>query len=257
MSAAPHPRAPAQVFTVFSTKGGAGTTVIATNLAILFAQAGRETLLIDLDLHSGDAALALGILPRPNLLDVIRPGYPLDAASLRRHTSVHESGLHLLAAPTRPDHEELVPADRLKPLLEAACDGYEVVVIDTASQFAPASLAALDATDTLLLVGAPDLPTVKSLKIAMETLQLLGLGRLDLRVLMNRADTEVDLGGDQIERTLRRPIAFEVPSDIAVPMSLNHACPVVLDAAQSSAAVALRKVAGSLVTPSGDGRIPQ
>jgi pilus assembly protein CpaE len=130
-------------------------------------------------------------------------------------------------------------------------------VVDTASQFAPASLAALDATDTLLLVGAPDVPTVKSLRIALETLELLGLGGLDIRVVLNRAGADVGLEGAEIERVLRRVIAFEVPSDIAVPISLNHGSPVVLDAPDSAAGAALRSMASALVTPSGDGSIPQ
>ena len=46
----------AHVFTVFSTKGGSGKTVIATNLAVCFARQGLRTLLVDLDLHSGDDA---------------------------------------------------------------------------------------------------------------------------------------------------------------------------------------------------------
>src|SRR5262249_3968574 len=101
------------------------------------------------------------------------------------------------------------------------------------------------------------LPTVKSLKIALETVQLLDMGDLDVRVLVNRAHTDVGLDDGDIERTLRRPISFAVPSDIAVPVSLNHGTPVVLDAPTSPPPLALLDVARALVTPSGDGRIPQ
>ena len=53
-----------RVVTVFSPKGGAGKTVLACNLAATFArQQGRKTLLLDLDLQFGDAAIMLGIEP--------------------------------------------------------------------------------------------------------------------------------------------------------------------------------------------------
>ena len=61
----------AHVFTVFSTKGGSGKTVIATNLAVCFARQGLRTLLVDLDLHSGDDALVLGLSPRWTVLDLV------------------------------------------------------------------------------------------------------------------------------------------------------------------------------------------
>ena len=238
----------AHVFTVFSTKGGSGKTVIATNLAVSLAREGRRTLLIDLDLHSGDDALVLGLAPRWTVLDLVQSPGHLDAEKLAGFVTRHSSGVDLLPAPTRPDEEEMVSIDRLEPLLEVARGSYDAVVVDTSSQFAPATLLAIDHTDTLLLVGASDVPTIKSLKIALETLELLEVKLADVRIVMNRSGAKVGLEDKDVERTLKRQITYTLPSDKAVVVSVNHGQPVVLDAPKSRAARALQEIARTLMS---------
>jgi pilus assembly protein CpaE len=242
------------VFTVFSTKGGSGRTVIATNLAVSFARSGLRTLLVDLDLQSGDDALVLGLAPRTTVLDLVADHTQVDAHSLARAVTRHSSGADVMAAPARPEEEELIAVDRLGSLLRTARAGYDVVVIDAASAFSPATLLAFDHTDTLILVGAPDVPAVRSVRIALETLDLLELDVADVRVVMNRADTDVGLDTKDIESMLRHQIDYLIPSDRAVPLSINRGRPVVADNPRSRAALALEEVARSLLAAVG--RLP-
>jgi pilus assembly protein CpaE len=236
----------AHIFTVFSTKGGSGKTVIATNLAVCFARQGKRTLLIDFDLHSGDDALVLGLSPRWTILDLVQSPGDLDAEKLAGFVTRHSSGVDLLPAPTRPDEEELVEIDRLEPLLAVARQSYDAVVIDTSSHFAPATLLAIDHTDSLVLVGASDVPTIKSLKIALETLELLEMNVKDVRILMNRSGARVGLDDRDVERTLRREITYALSSDKAIPISVNRGQPVVIDAPKSRVAKSFYDMARSL-----------
>jgi pilus assembly protein CpaE len=236
----------AHVFTVFSTKGGSGKTVIATNLAVCFARQGKRTLLIDFDLHSGDDALVLGLSPRWTILDLVQSPGDLDSEKLAGFVTRHSSGVDLLPAPTRPDEEELVDVDRLEPLLGVARQSYDAVVIDTSSQFSPATLLAIDHTDSLVLVGASDVPTIKSLKIALETLELLEMDVKDVRILMNRSGARVGLDDRDVERTLRREITYTLASDKAIPISVNRGQPVVIDAPKSRVARSFYDMARSL-----------
>jgi Flp pilus assembly CpaE family ATPase len=242
------PSRDAHVFTVFSTKGGSGKTVIATNLAVCFAQSGKRTLLVDLDLHSGDDALVLGLAPKWTVLDLVQSPGELDGEKLAGFVTRHSSGLDLLPAPTRPDEEELVSIERLEPLLKVARETYDAIVIDTTSQFSAATLLAIDHTDTLILVGASDVPTIKSLKIALETLELLEMKLPDVRILMNRSGAKVGLEDRDVERTLKRQITYRMPSGKEIPVSVNHGQPVVLDAPKSRAAKCLIEMAASLET---------
>jgi pilus assembly protein CpaE len=236
----------AHIFTVFSTKGGSGKTVIATNLAVCFARQGKRTLLVDLDLHSGDDALVLGLSPRWTMLDLVQSPGDLDAEKLAGFVTRHSGGVDLLPAPTRPDEEELVSIERLEPLLAVARSSYDAVVIDTSSQFAPATLLAIDHTDTLLLVGASDVPTIKSLKIALETLDLLEVDLTDIRIVMNRSGAKVGLEDRDVERTLRRQITYTLPSDKSIPISVNRGQPVVIDAPKSRVARSMFDMAREL-----------
>jgi len=123
---------------------------------------------------------------------------------------------------------------------------YDAVVIDTSSSFAPATLLAIDHTDTLILVGASDVPTIKSLKIALETLDMLEMTLRDTRILMNRSGAKVGLEDRDVERTLRREITYTLPSDKAVPISVNRGQPVVVDNPKSRVARSLLEIAQSL-----------
>jgi pilus assembly protein CpaE len=241
----------AHVFTVFSTKGGAGRTVVATNLAACFAQAGVHTLLADLDLHAGDDALVLGVAPHATVLDLVAGSAPIGAAHLARGVARHPSGVDILPAPARPEEEELVPTARLGELLETATGAYDAIVIDAAASFSPTTLLALDRTDTLILVGALDVPAVRSLRVALETLNLLELDLPDVRILMNRSGADVGLETAEIETVLGREIDYTVPSDIAVPLSVNRGRPVTSADPDSPAARALASIGRSLVASVG------
>jgi pilus assembly protein CpaE len=91
-------------------------------------------------------------------------------------------------------------------------------------------------------------PTIKSLKIALETLELLEVKLADVRIVMNRSGAKVGLEDKDVERTLKRQITYTLPSDKAVVVSVNHGQPVVLDAPKSRAARALQEIARTLMS---------
>ncbi len=110
-----------RVLTVFSPKGGTGKTVVATNLAAaLVKKEGKRTLLLDLDLQFGDAAIGLGLEPEKTIYDlVVAPG-ELDSEKLAGYVTKHASGLDVLAAPLRPEDAELVTEGKVTNLIEVA-----------------------------------------------------------------------------------------------------------------------------------------
>ncbi|MFL6028948.1 MAG: CpaE family protein, partial [Gaiellaceae bacterium] len=163
-----------KVVTVFSPKGGTGKTVTATNLAAACAKfEGRKTLLVDLDLQFGDAAIMLGVEPDKTIYDlVVAPG-ELDTEKLLGYTTRHACGLEILPAPLRPEDAELVTEAKLGRLLEVAREAFDVIVVDTSPFFHGPMLATLDRTEELLLLCSLDVPTLKNLRLALQTLDLL------------------------------------------------------------------------------------
>jgi pilus assembly protein CpaE len=241
-----------RVFTVFSPKGGTGKTVLATNLAAALAGLeGRRTLLLDLDLQFGDAAVVLGMEPERTVADLmIAPG-KLDGEKLASYTLSHPSGLELLSAPTRPEDAELVTETNLTQLLEIARERFDVIVVDTPPFFHGPTLATLDRTDVLLLLCGLDVPTLRNVRLSLRTLELLSFPGERVRVVLNRANSKVGLKPADVEAALATQIRFYLPSDRTVPLSVNQGRPAVLAEPRSEFARAIGELARTLAPSDG------
>src|SRR5205814_1918375 len=88
----------AQVWVAYGAKGGVGVTTLVANLGIALQAAGRRTVLLDLDLHSGDLALFLNLNPGYTLRDIATTKR-LDTVFLQGTMIRHRSGMELIAAP--------------------------------------------------------------------------------------------------------------------------------------------------------------
>ena len=238
-----------RIVTVFSPKGGTGKTVTATNLAATLAKhSHKRTLLLDLDLQFGDAAIMLGIEPEKTIYDlVVAPG-ELDSEKLAGYTTRHASGLDILPAPLRPEDAELVTEAKLTRLLEVARESYDVIVVDTSPFFHGPMLATLDRTDELLLLCGLDVPTLKNVRLSLQTLELLSFPQERIRIVLNRANSKVGMKRKEVEQALGLKVRFEVPSDRAVPLAVNRGTPAVLADSRADFSQALREVAKVLVT---------
>ncbi|MBV8599581.1 MAG: AAA family ATPase, partial [Actinobacteria bacterium] len=218
-----------RVVTIFSPKGGTGKTAVATNLAAALAKReNARTLLLDLDLQFGDAAIVYGIEPDRTIYDlVVAPG-ELDAEKLAGYVTKHPSGVDLLPAPLRPEDAELVVESKVTALLEVARSSYDVIVVDTSPFFHGPMLATLDRTDELLVLCGLDVPTLKNVGLALQTLELLSFPSSRVRYVMNRANANVGLKPAEVEAALKVKIGNALPADQAVPVSINRGNPAVL-----------------------------
>src|SRR4051812_20930883 len=237
-----------KIVTVFSPKGGTGKTVIATNLAAACAKyEGRKTLLLDLDLQFGDAAIMLGVEPEKTIYDlVVAPG-ELDTEKLAGYTTKHASGLEVLPAPLRPEDAELVTEAKLGRLLEVARESFDVIVVDTSPFFHGPMLATLDRTDELLLLCSLDVPTLKNVRLALQTLELLSFPPERIRLVLNRANSKVGMKPNEVEGALETKVRFAVPSDRAVPIAVNRGNPAVLSDARCDFSRAVREIGKAIV----------
>jgi pilus assembly protein CpaE len=233
-----------KIVTVFSPKGGTGKTVMATNLAAASAKfEGRKTLLLDLDLQFGDAAIMLGVEPEKTIYDlVVAPG-ELDSEKLAGYITKHPCGLSVLPAPLRPEDAELVTEAKLGRLLEVARESFDVIVVDTSPFFHGPMLATLDRTDELLLLCSLDVPTLKNLRLALQTLDLLSFPKQRVRIVLNRSNSRVGMKPNEVEGALGMKVRFEIPSDRAVPIAVNRGNPVVLAEESADVSRAVKSMA--------------
>jgi pilus assembly protein CpaE len=222
--------AAAQVITVFSPKGGTGKTVVSSNLAAGIAKReGLRTLLLDLDLQFGDAAIMLGIEPEQTLHDLVMAPGKLDAEKLGGYITRHAaSGLDVLAGPLRPEEGELVAEQGVERLLEVARAAYDVIVVDTSPSFHGPTLAALDCTDVLLLLCTPEVPTLKNVRLGIETLRRLAIADSRMSLVLNRADAGAGIRRPEVEGALGMAVSHELPNTPDVPAAVNRGAPLTL-----------------------------
>jgi pilus assembly protein CpaE len=238
-----------RVVTVFSPKGGAGKSVVSSNLATLFAERGRRTLLVDCDLQFGDAAIMLGLEPQRTLHDLLAVPGPVQPERIGDCAIRHRSGLDVLAAPLDPEEAESIADEQIGELLAAARGAYDEVVVDTMPFFHGAVLSAVDRSDEVLVVCTPDVPTLKNVRLALQTLDLLGVDRDRVRVVLNRASARVGYRAAQVAAALEREVEIELPEDEAVAVAVNQGSSVGECRAGSPFARAIGQLADRLAPP--------
>jgi len=246
-----------RVVTVFSPKGGSGKSVVSTNLAVAAAtHAGRKTLLIDLDLQFGDAAIMLGLAPDNTVRELLGTPAALDGEKLGVYTERHSSGVDVLPAPMSPEDAELVGEEAIRTLLQVAREAYDLVVVDTAPFFYGPMLATLDQTDELLLLCNPDVPTLKNVRLTLKTLELLSFSEDRLRIVLNRASANLMDRGD-VEAALDRKVDWVLPLDPSVPLAVNGATPAVLSRPDAPFGIAMLELARATAGGTWAARQPQ
>ncbi|CAN5778308.1 AAA family ATPase [soil metagenome] len=233
------------VITVFSTKGGAGKSMLATNLGVLLAQrSDRPVALVDADLQFGDVAVMLKLAPQHTIVDAVGSYDRLDAGFLEGLLATHgPSGLKVLPAPLEPAFADQIGTDQVSHIISLLRSFCSHVVVDTPAYFNEVVLGLIEDSDEVLLVAGMDIPNIKNVKIGLQTLRLLNTPMEKIHLVLNRANSKVKLEVSEVERTLQVKADALIPSDIVVPQSVNKGTPVVLDAPRAAVSKSLEQLA--------------
>jgi pilus assembly protein CpaE len=236
------------VVTVFGTKGGTGKTLVATNLAALAARSGIKTALVDANVWFGDCAAALRVRPQRTLTDLAGIAGPIDESALGSTLSKHETSLRVLCAPTDPLEAENIQPSVLTRVIEGLRRSAELTVVDTGSTLDGFTIAALAACERAYLVTSLELTSVKDAKLALSLFRHLDLQLDKVRVVLNRANSNVGFPADEVSKALGRRVSYELPSDVAVPRSINNGIPVALSNPKAKVSRSLRRMVQELQT---------
>jgi len=247
-------RAPArrqgQTVAVFSPKGGAGTTTVATNLAVAIRQeAGLRVALVDGALPFGDVGVFLDLAPTRSIMDLQAPAEGLDAEFVETGLVTHErSGVKVLLAPARPEMAEMVTGELLRRVLGALRERAEYVVVDTWAALDERVLTVLEAADKVVLVTTLDLSAIKSAKIFLEVTDLLQFPREKIIPVVTRSTTPVGITIADLEATIGRPIEARIPTDDRGTLrAINEGDPIVLSGRGTPVAAAITDLARRIV----------
>jgi len=225
-------RQPGKIFSFFSPKGGAGSTTLATNLAILIHRVTKmKTLLVDLDLELGESALILGTRPRFSLIDFVENFRRMDAGLLASYIDHHPSGIDLLSAPVEPDKADQITAEHVRRILAFLRQHYDYIIVDTPRSFASSTLAVFEQADLLFVIGTADLQSLRNIQRGMPLFKrVLTKGQEQIRLILNRYDPRDTVSVDDVERSLGMRVFWKVSNDYeAVTSSVTAGKPIVLN----------------------------
>lgn len=234
----------AKVITVFAGKGGCGKSTVATNLAVTLAAGGsNRVLLIDLDLQFGDVAIMLQLSPDRGIADAIGMIGRLDPDGVRSLLTKYHPGVDVLLAPAGPAEGDHVTRDLVTELVSVAREMFDFIVVDTPPYFSDQVLAALDLTDWFVMVVTPDLPTLKSVRLTQDMFELLEYPAQQRLAVLNRADSQVGLTVNDIQKAIGMPMSVLMPSSHDVPVSVNRGVPIAVDDPGHPVSRAIRELA--------------
>jgi Flp pilus assembly CpaE family ATPase len=209
-----------RVYTVFSPRGGSGKTTVAVNIGVAYAQMHPDAVsLIDLSLTFGHCALMLNLVPKSSLSALNVDGLSrIDREGLENYVVTHPSTLKILEGATKPEDGETVTGEHARLAIEAMRRYNDVTVIDTASNFTEATIAALEAADKVILVCTPELTTLRDIRECQRIFtSVIRVSKDKVFYLMNNPVPFKALPNDQFEQTLARRIDVEIPFGGDVP----------------------------------------
>lgn len=224
------------VFTFFSTASAVGKTVLAVNYAADLAERGYKVCLADLDLQFGDVCNYLGIKPTRTFFDYYeQEENKRDTASCMTET---QFVFEVLAAPLEVDEGFIIDAETIVEAINQLRDDYDYILLDTTTGFTGISMAILEQTDVLYLPCVVDfIPSIKDLKIGLDTLHKLQFDYQRVRLILNRNKAETQISTKDVEALLGRPFQYFISNDYqGIMQSIKEAKPVVLTEAPNKLA---------------------
>jgi pilus assembly protein CpaE len=239
------------IITVFTTKGGVGSTTLSANLAVsLKAQYGVETVLADFETQAGGSAHVLGLKADRSINDLLRAPR-LDSAALSMNLLRHQSGLAVLAQPEELTQAEPLSAAQAGEIVDVLSSAFDCVVLDCPHAFEEISLELLDRSTTILMVVELSIPSIRATRRALEVLEHLRFTEIQSRVqlVVNRySGARGFITLDQLYEAVGMRASHTVHNDYRrVFASVNAGRAICLEDPVSPAAKDITAMAGRLI----------
>jgi pilus assembly protein CpaE len=240
-----------KMITVIGSKGGVGTTTIAVNLAVSLRQANpdRSVVLVDLNPQFGDAALFLDVAPTHTMGDVAKNLARLDETFLMSILYKHSSGLHVLPSVDAVEEIGMLTPEAVEKTLELLQTMFDYIVIDSGDSLADTTLATLNISPTVFLVGTLTLPVLRNTKRLLTILAHLNYPVDHINIIVNRYEKHTEVSVKDMEEVLGRKASWIIPNDYFTTMNaINKGQPLSTIAGRADVTKSFKKFAQALST---------
>ncbi len=208
------PAAPGRVLAVLGCQGGVGATTVTVALGHLLAQdPGRNVIVTDIDVSSGDLLAALDLPAGTTTEDVLRRGGAIEVERLRRLVHRHEGGFAVLPQP--PEDLDSVSMSRRQAddLLGLLVRAFDDVVVDLGSALAEAARGVVLASDHVVLVATQEVPALRKAARRLLILRDLGVPRERVHLVLNRYHPRLFPSLQEVADQLRHPVIATIAND--------------------------------------------
>lgn len=224
----------ARVVAVAGTKGGVGTTTLATHLAwdVRRERPDLAVLLIDLDLEKGDVTSLIEARYRTSIADLAKVVEDLSARTVMDAVFEHESGLSLLLPPEDIRDVEWVTPGAVRLILSILRQQFDLVVIDAGAHVTPVQAAVIEAADEVMAVVTADLISVRALRRNVAFWESLAARKAaDVKVVINKQSRSQEVQPETLRQLSPAPVLGTVLPDItrALDTAVNSRAPELVD----------------------------
>jgi pilus assembly protein CpaE len=225
-----------QILVIYSPKGGAGCTTIATNLASGLMRDGTRVLLVDADVQFGDVGVFLNLKAPTTLADLCESVDDLDMELVENVLVTHGSGLRVLLSP-EPEPGNLtnpLPGEAVTRVIAKIASAYDFVIVDTGPQIDALNAGLFDIAHKIMVVANPTLSSVRNVRALLRLLDESEYPADKTMLVLNRVMDDKGRGGrvtiatELIEKNLKLKVVSEIPSEDRVVLhAVNRGVPVI------------------------------
>jgi len=229
------------VYAIASGKGGVGKTTTTVNVGTALAGAGNTVAVVDADLGMANLAGLVSLSPDATTLHEVLAG----EASVEAAT--YELADGIVAVPSGADLETYADVDAtgLRDVVARLREEFDYVLLDVGAGVSHESVLPLGLADDVVLVTTPEPASVRDASKTTDLTERAEGSVAGLVITRVRDDRNFNFEG--IAGRVGVPLLGTVPEDDAVRDSVYSGTPVVVDAPESPAAVAYRRIAKRLV----------